>query len=77
LQAFHKDLPREKVDFAASAIQLVEGERGVKLTDEQKTRIICAEQVGWSCVRKCEGATRSSLACLMSVSEGSWQIAAF
>jgi len=44
-QTFPRDLPREKVDFAAAAIKLVEGEKGIPLSEEQKTRIVLAEQV--------------------------------
>lgn len=45
LQTYDNDLMRESVDFSTAAIRLVEGEKGIKLTDEQKARIVHDEQV--------------------------------
>jgi hypothetical protein len=45
LQTFPNDLPRESVDFSSAAIRLVEGEKGIKLSEAQKARIIHDEQV--------------------------------
>ncbi|KAF5834011.1 hypothetical protein DUNSADRAFT_9496 [Dunaliella salina] len=44
-KTFHKDLRREDVDFTAAAMRLVEGDKGVPLTEEQKARIIFQEQM--------------------------------
>ncbi len=45
VQIYPDDLPRDAVDFSTRAIQLLESERGRKLTPQQKARILDAEQL--------------------------------